>query len=307
MIKRITVIAAAIIWALGQAPIYGELSSGLTLLQTKSARATSLGGAASTLVNDIGAAAFNPATLATLQSSQVLLAHETGIVDESFSQIAYGRTSGRKGYGLSIGYFDGGTIEFYDGAQLKSVNAQTDYSASLTFSQTLGGFFQELGGMSIGVTGKYLSSELAEQVKATAYAADFGLLYKTTSRLSFGGALQNIGTRLKYLDESSPLPRIARAGVSYRFAHASPAILNFDVPYFMNERELGFNGGVEVVVGPLAMRGGYGKQGDTQSFFAGAGFMLGSTGLDYAFGLTDSTSKRHQINFSYRFKRGNNQ
>ena len=42
---------------------------------------------------------------------------------------------------------------------------------------------------------------------ASAYAADFGSLYRFSDKFTMAAVLANVGTRLTFLDQHDPLPR----------------------------------------------------------------------------------------------------
>jgi hypothetical protein len=68
--------------------------------------------------------------------------------------------------------------------------------------------------LSIGANLKYVR-EVLDTTDASAYAADGGLLYETDWHdLRLGTSLQNLGTRIKFVDESDPLPLQYRLGAS---------------------------------------------------------------------------------------------
>jgi LysM repeat protein len=154
----------------------------------------------------------------------------------------------------------------------------------------------------VGVTGKYITSTLIESAKATAYAADFGLQMPINSRVRIGGAVQNFGTKMTYLNEGDNLPRIVRGGMSVMlFPGRYQTSLLLEAPYFVNEQELRPSLGVETTVGPLALRAGYRTGNALQEFSVGTGFVFGNSSLDYSFGLVDQLNSQHRMSFSLKF------
>ena len=65
------------------------------------------------------------------------------------------------------------------------------------------GFSHPIGKLSVGFSGKYLSSELIETATARAYAADAGLSYPVFSRLRVGAVLSDDAGRVGPLGNSS--------------------------------------------------------------------------------------------------------
>jgi len=186
----------------------GKTSAGLTLLGPQGARAAALAEAYSAASNDISALGFNPSLLSTLQTGQASFLLKRDVFDSTFGLFHIGRPLKNGGVGMSIGYFDGDSIHVFDGVKESDSTAQRDITVTL-------GLAQGVGPISFGVSGKYLSSELAETDHATAFAGDFGVNWKLNHRLRIGAAVQNIGSELKFNDEGDDLPRMARTGFSF--------------------------------------------------------------------------------------------
>src|SRR5262249_17548831 len=151
-----------------------------SLLTEGNARAASLGQAYTAVSDDIAGMVYNPATLTTLKASQASFLYQQGLIQDNYGQFMIGGSGKSSGIGLSVGYYNGGTIDLVNDAGVSSsVNAQKDYSLGL-------GLAHRLGIISGGVTLKYLRSTLAEQYSASAYAADAGLLMAISPRIHFG-------------------------------------------------------------------------------------------------------------------------
>jgi LysM repeat protein len=270
-------------------------SGGLTLAEVAGARAVSMGEAFSAIANDITGMRYNPAALKSLETSQASFFYRSGIADDSFGQFMLGSPMGKGSLGFSIGYFDGGNIHLFDGVSRRSVTAQRDILGSAAYA------FQ-VGLAEMGVAGKYLTSELAEQKSASALAADFGIQIPINDRLRFGSALQNLGTKLKFNKEGDSLPRSFRAGLSILARTGSyPTLLLADGVFDLNDSHLTPALGVEQSAGPLAFRAGYkGTQGLNQFSF-GVGIFVSKFSVDYSFGLVDELDSTHMISLSMRF------
>lgn len=278
------------------------VSGGLSLLEAPSARPAALGQAYTAATDDISAFAYNPASLKTLQSGQTSLLYVKGMNEDSFAQFLIGRPLGQGAVGLALGYYDGGDFEFVEvespGGPLVdrgTVRAQRDMMASL-------GYARSLGVVSMGVAAKFLSSELIQEEKATAYAADVGLSIPLHPRVNFGMALQNMGSKLTFVDEGDPLPRIARAGFTVGVL-GKPAVttLLVDAPYFLNEKEIRPAFGVESLIGPVALRFGYKTKNELNAITTGVGFAIDRWSVDYAFGLVQDLDSTHKVSFSMRW------
>jgi hypothetical protein len=275
------------------APLHGSprTEAGLTLSQPYGARAAALGEAMSSTANDIAAFGYNPASLTSLKSGHASFSFQQGLADDSFSHVLFGAPTKKGGFGLVVGHYDGGEIQI-DG---RDVTAQRDLMVGI-------GFAKNMGLISVGMTGKYLTSTLGETYSAKAYAADLGLSAQLSARTRASAALQNYGTKLKYQDEGDNLPRTVRAGFSYAVPFSkAPTSLMFDVPYSVNQKEYKPSLGIETLIGPLSLRAGYRVDHNNKDVSLGTGFMLGSMNLDYAFGLVNETNSMHRVSFSFRF------
>lgn len=270
-------------------------SGGLTLLEAPGARAFALAEAFTAAKDDVAAFAYNPSTLKSLKTGQASFLYQKGLLDDAFSQFIVGSPWRRMGVGLSIGYYNGGDFQLSDGVTERSVTAQRDLVVAL-------GIARGYGPWSVGFTGKYLSSELIETERATAFAADIGLNYEVSPRLQIGGALQNYGTQLKFVSEGDNLPRMFRIGASYNMLPQYGTVLMVDLQRMMNEGETRPGVGVETRVGPMALRAGYRHSSSAKQFTLGTGFAWGRSAFDYAFGLMNQDlDSSHKISYSFRF------
>jgi LysM repeat protein len=277
-------------WADGTAQ-----SAGTLLLNTPSARAAALGESFTAIRNDVAGLFYNPSSLNSLKTPQAAFQYQKGLVDDSYGQLAIGGPTKKGSLGLGLGYYNGGEFNLSNGNSVSSVRAKSELLLSVAGARAL-------GPMSVGATFKYLSSTLAETATANAIAVDLGAGFSYGKKLNLGAALQNIGTALKYGEGSDPLPRIARAGVSTQLMSGQvPLMMVFDVPYYMNEKEMRPSIGFESNVGPLALRTGYKTGADLQEFSVGAGFLMGSTTLDYSFGFAQKLDSTHRVSVSMRF------
>ncbi len=138
---------------------------------------------------------------------------------------------------------------------------------------------------------------------------DAGWLYKMpVTGLSLGLAAQNLGPKMKFLDEGSGLPLTASAGAGY--AVLENVLLSFDVNRRVTEKKTVFSFGSEYgVFNSLFMRAGYLKSAvsggnspaDSSGFKAGFGFKLRSFSLDYAVSPFGDIGKAHRLSLGAGF------
>lgn len=274
-------------------------SGGLTLLEGHGAKPAALAEAYSAVTNDLSVMGYNPAGLVGLESGQASFLYNKGAAEDTFGRFSIATPTRKASLGLSLGYYNAGELEINDGSGTRSVTAQKDMTLSLTGAK-------QMGSLGLGITGKYLQSELIDQYSARAYAADFGMNMKMSGRLTIGGAIQNLGTGLKFIEKSDPLPRIYRGGVSYLLTpgRSYSTTLLLDMPYFANEQEIRPSLGLDVSLGLLSLRSGFRKLGDENEFSLGTGISFSRSTLDYSFGLANNLDASHKISFSMQFGSG---
>ncbi len=295
-IARLSAFAIAIFqvipgWARGNGT-----TAGLSLLEAPTARASGLAESMVAVTNDISAFAYNPASLSNLRTGQASFLYQKGMIDDSYGHLMVGKPSAHGGLGLSIGYYNGGSIALSDGSgAVRTVTAQQDITVSL-------GAAGRSGRWGWGLAGKYLSSELVERARATGYAADLGLSFAATPRLRFGAAVQNLGPQITYVQEGDNLPRTARFGAALSLPRRGfTTTLLADASYRMIEADFQPALGVEFNVGGLALRTGIRRTRQDNEITMGTGFFLGGSSIDYSIGVAKDADTTHRISYSFRF------
>lgn len=283
-------------------------------------RPSAMAGAFTGLADDIFAIHYNPAGLGTLQRQQVAFMHHalyTGVRQE---YAAYALPTNKLGtFAGSVNMLAVSPFQAYDENDAPAGTVQAkDQCLTLAYSKEVG----KRRGLSAGVAGKYISSELAGY-KASAVAIDAGVLarfgrqveYETEYRL--GAAVRNVGQNMKFIDQAFPLPQSLNLGVSrnsplphpfedMRLNAALDAILpNDDMPYILM--------GVELkIVREFGIRLGYRQDQDTGlGITAGVGFTSLSKGftadwwpeisIDYAFVDLGRLQQSHRFGFTLYF------
>jgi len=295
---KLTLTSLLSLWLLAGGFAFGQgagVSGGLTLIEAPGARPAALGQAYTAMQNDIGAMAYNPASLSSLSSGQMSFLYHRGIVDDAFGQFLVGAPTTNGAIGISVGYYNGGSIDLVTGGSQHSVNAQTDLDAGF-------GYGRKWGPLSAGFTAKYISSELAQTSKAHAFALDAGVDFPLNPRVSWGAAVQNLGTALKFMDVGDPLPRIVRTGLAATLGQAyRPVTLLVDLPYLLNEQKLRPGLGAELGLSPIFLRAGYQSGSALEGLTLGMGFSLNRLTVDYSFGFVQRLNTNQRISISLRF------
>lgn len=192
------------------------------------ARATSMGGAYTALADDVFSLHWNPAGLARLKTHQAAFQVNSYIedIDQHFLGVAAKyKNVGTFGVGLNL--FSSGSIPRTTVSANGTVNSLGSFEAKdMAFS--FGGARHITPWMTAGATVKWIRSSIAEY-DADAYAADFGVQLIPVSFLSVGIAIQNVGTRMKFMTEADPLPLLYRLGAAGYFLKDDALVVSMDV------------------------------------------------------------------------------
>lgn len=77
--------------------------------------------------------------------------------------------------------------------------------------------YQVAESLSVGVTGRFFSSDIAEKVKGSAFCADVNATFRKDGLAAMAG-VSNLGSKISYGGSSHSLPALAKAGVAYSIA-----------------------------------------------------------------------------------------
>lgn len=271
------------------------------------ARATAMGGAFVSVANDASTIYWNPAGVARIQKNVVSLNHTAWLADLSLTQAAYV---------FHVGYFPGTFAINARSLYMASQPVRTvfrpegegknfdngDIAFGATYARSLTDKF------SVGISANYLQSTLATY-SSSAYVFDFGTLYDTGYRsLKIGMSIQNLGSDMKFIQDTVKMPTVFRVGMSMNlYEDANNRILSaaeFSHPPDNNERA---NWGIEYGFKEFFFaRAGYLFRYDLERYSAGVGFKIPSSlnseaTVDYSYtGMTDLGGV-HRISIDFRF------
>lgn len=227
--------------------------------------------------------------------------------------------NGYTSVGANMLFAQNGTIEYNplktdgsaDGAT-QHMSAGSDFVATLGYSERVGATPIDLGENSygvnhfMGVSAKYIHSTLAGGYSAQAVAADAGYLaHSPEAGLSAGLAMLNMGTPMKFVSVSDPLPMTARCGLAYQFG--VPSVHSFiaaaDGEYRLYEKQAVADIGLEYFwIKSFGVRMGYQFLRDSLGLTVGFGLRWrGRIVFDYAWGMANSLSDTQRFTISYRF------
>ncbi len=267
------------------------------------ARAIGLGGAYTAVSGDINAISYNPAGLAALRRSEAGFTRAELVEGISYNFLGYSRPAAKGNIGLGVNYLGQSSIEGR-GANREATGSfqASDTAVNLAYARPL------TGRAALGLNFKYITSRIAGET-ANGWAVDAGWQYEMPVKgLGLGFAVQNLGPKLKFLDEGSALPLTASAGAGYMLL--DNVLLSLDVSRQVSEKSAVFSLGSEYAVfNSVFMRAGYltsaasGGSGlaDTGAFKAGFGLKLKGFNLDYAVTPFGDIGKAHRISLGAGF------
>ncbi|HEX9972184.1 MAG TPA: hypothetical protein VGD14_08950, partial [bacterium] len=133
---------------------------------------------------------WNPSGISQIQRVQLLASQNFWFLDMSYQYVALVIPSSVGTIGISGAYSSSGKIPKYEDFQRIG-----DYNA-FDIAGTLG-YCKNLGILSFGITGKYIQQTI-DDVVASGYAFDAGLLFKLSKIFKVGLVVQTIGTEIKF-------------------------------------------------------------------------------------------------------------
>lgn len=266
------------------------------------ARSAGLGGAWGALVNDPSALFLNPAALQRVTGKSAIFSHATHINSSYFDFAGYAQPLGNdSALGVGIQYFSIGSVDQTDNL---GNNTGTLSPADIALGV---GYARNVKGISLGLTGKYIRSELDDA--ASAFALDLGFvspLLFAEKRLRFAASATNLGSGITYSQEKQALPTRYRAGGAYRIRRRWDAAMDLVVPK---------NGDAFLALGSEffprvagdwapVLRVGYNNEAQhvdgTAGWAGGFGLFIGKIRVEYALVSMGDLGLGHRLSLSYR-------
>jgi hypothetical protein len=266
---------------------------------------SALGSAYTSQADDVYAPVWNPAGLGFLEGAELTGTHLSYIGPVYYEHAGFVVPLGKdedsgthnSGFGGAIQYLGTNNIDSRDesGASLGSFTAS--FAAySLAYGHKVGENF------SVGATAKYITEKILDAT-ANAYAADLGVRYKPDSKLNLGAALANMGTKIKFVDQSDSLPMAGRLGATYQLYP------QWDISAEGVYRKTGLmsgGAGVEWRYGDLfTFRGGYNtahtkELGTMSGITAGVGIFFWGQEFSYAWLPIGDLGMTHYFSLVFR-------
>jgi hypothetical protein len=277
-------------------------------------RAIAMGEAQTAVADDVYATYWNPAGLANLPVQEAGFMQNQYVEGISEQYAAYAFPTNRLGtFAGSVTYLHMGEFDGYDavGQRAGSVGA-SDTAAAFSYARPLWRDRRAGMGLALGTTLRYLREQL-DTVSASASAGDIGLLFNpghiANDRLrgwAAGLTLRNIGSSMRFDQESFRLPQILSAGLSYNGTWKSERFVMAVDGRKPREGAGSYGAGLEIrTLTYLLARAGYSSDSDWGNGLRfGGGLVFRTLQLDYAYAGAGAFGAIHRIGVTLRIGKG---
>lgn len=266
------------------------------------ARAAGMGESYTAISDDATAIYWNPAGLNNIEGKELSVMHAVWFEDIFYDWASYVQDCKFGGkIGIGVQYLSYGAITETDSTGLEGSDF-TPYDIAAIVS-----YAKEIKGIALGANIKYISSKIKDET-AWALAVDLGGMYKLCEdKLSLGLALQNIGTKMKYIDEGDSLPLNIKLGGAYKVMENLLVTADISAP---SAGAITISGGSEYRHSineslSASVRAGYNTKnkdtGDLTGITAGAGVKYSKYDLDYAYAPYGDLGNTHRVSFGIKF------
>ena len=292
------------------------------------ARAIGMGGSFVAVANDISSLYWNPAGLARIENSTVIVSHNKWIADTDFEFIGYtGSLSQRSYIGFYFSYLKFGEIEqttVNEPRGTGKIFSAYDYAIAGTFAYTL------IENFSVGATFKYVQQKIWN-LSASTVAFDVGALFNPGAKpISIGVSLSNFSPELKFSGSnlydqaeifqdadlvdielrttSFQLPLLFRFGAAYKMplGNENDILLSIEGNHLTDSEQKVNIGGEYEIMDVLAVRSGYRYNDDEGKYSFGFGLKYPITksikgNFDYAYQTMGRLLNSHRISLLMEF------
>ena len=261
------------------------------------ARPSAMGGTFVGIADDVNAINYNPAGLGLLDNNQVVFMHNQWFQEIKQEYLAFSHSSG---LGIALNYFNYGTIKETTISNPRGTGlddfSNYDGAADLGYGSKIN------DKLAIGFNLRYIQGKISDY-KGWAVSSNLGCLYVTPiEKLTMGVVIQNISTKVKFIDTKEELPLIFKIGFGYKLLN-DKLTAGFDLGQQIDNEKILFNIGAEYLpIKFLALRSGINTRNETDTgITAGIGFNYSSCNLDYAYSPYGDLGDTHKIALTYRF------
>jgi len=241
------------------------------------ARPAAMGGTYAGIGDDVNSIVSNPAGLALISNKEVSVTQISWIESITYQHVAIGLPLSFGVIGIGVNSLSITGMERRIAADDNYIDlfAANDMAMGLSYAKKIG------NKMSMGINLKSISSTI-DGVSAGAMGIDIGGLYMVNDKMNIGLAVQNLGTKMKFVTEEFPLPQMIKLGLGFKVKDNFVLGLDLNSP---NSGKAGASLGGEYVVKfgktmSLPIRVGYVTGIDLASISYGIGFSMDSFGVD---------------------------
>lgn len=273
------------------------------------ARPVAMGCAFSAVADDLNAIYWNPAGLAAQKDRQISASYHKYFQDVNIGFMGYSQNIFDRGtLGVGLNYLSVSDIEkrIADTDEPDGEFGASDSAVYISYGdeKILGKYLE---GLLVGFNLKFIHQKIEDET-AQSYAFDIGTLYKTPiQNFTASLGIYNFGSKVKFVDESDPLPLNIRLGLAYRLFN-NTLLLAADVDdYIIDERIYTQIGAEYSFRQILLVRAGYklgmdsNKLGESTGLGTGIGFNIWNIMLDYAYAPFGELGDTHRVSVSTKF------
>ncbi len=280
---------------------YAGTTGGQFLKLAKGVRQAGMGEAYCAAGGNLDSIYANPAGLGYISDYQVSAMHTSWFEEIYYQNLSVGAPTAIGVTALSVNYLSMSGIEKYNRYRVAMGEKYRPHDLILYLSYA-NSIKENLFGVNL-----FMINSVIEDESASAFGVDLGYIRRVNEYIDAGVSIQNIGTELRFMNTSDPMPLNIKAGFKYRISDSfiMTADLNFPRDY-----ESGLNIGAEYSysiekVG-LSARAGYrtrpvSAHGDLSGLSMGGQVGYRGFSLDYAWVPYGDLSSTHRFSLSYRF------
>ncbi len=271
------------------------------------ARAIGMGEAYSAVADGSDAIYWNPAGLGRIENKSLSFMHASYLQNIFYDFTSYAQRVGSVGtFGIGIQYLNATSIDETDefGTTVGKFNPY-DLAISVGWARTFKDVLEDKDFI-FGLSGKFIQSKIIET--ANAGAVDAGISWNALEKCWFSLGIQNLGSGLKFKEESFDLPVNIKLGSSY--AVYKPLLLALDVNFPKdNAPNASLGAEYKVSIAPdmwFASRGGYNSRSakdltGLSSVSAGMGLGWKGYGIDFAWVPFGELGHTYRVSLSVKY------
>lgn len=275
----------------------------LSLRTGTGARFAGMGDTGVSLASDATAAYWNPAGLASEQSTSIALQHNEWLETVRVESASLAHATNLGVFGL---HFSG---LYMDDIQRTTIPSSVPEGSFNVYEIAVQGAFgrrvgslEKFGSIDAGVGFKGLFSGLDDE-KASGWAVDVGArLHTLIDGLTFAAAAQHLGPEMTFIQDGFELPVTFRVGGDYqrRFAaQRTDLVFAYDLEVVNDDDPRNHFGAELSYMELFSVRGGWKTGFDTQSGSFGVGVRKSGYRFDYAFtSVSDDLGNAHRFSIA---------